>query len=114
MENMIFIVQYAAKESIISSTAQVGHGIKLRGQEATPLQFDRKLVQLPLLRLRYVYIPVSNTKINFQPQNSLINSVECGTEIQHAQQCNLSIAVRTSATTLSTAVSVVKNVLYAD
>ena len=57
MENMIFIVQYATKESIISSTAQVGYGIKLRGQETTSLQFEKKLVQLLLLHLRYVSPP---------------------------------------------------------
>ena len=61
MKNMIFIAQYAAKESIISSTTQVSHGIKLRGQEATSLQFDKKPVQSPLLRLRCV-IPTTLAK----------------------------------------------------
>ena len=57
MENMISLAQYAVKESIISSTAQVSYGVKLRGQEATSLQFEKKLVQSPLLRLRYVSPP---------------------------------------------------------
>ena len=60
MKNMIFIAQYAAKESIISSTTQVSHRIKLRGQEATSLQFDKKpvhCVQSQLLRLRCVSPP---------------------------------------------------------
>ena len=57
MKNMIFIAQYAAKESIISSAAQVGYCVKLRRQETTSLQFEKKLVQSSFLRLRYVSPP---------------------------------------------------------
>ena len=45
MENKIFIVQYAAeREHHQQALTQVGYGVKLRGQEATSLQFEKKLV----------------------------------------------------------------------